>query len=74
MLIEGMYVKGVSGKKSWIKLPKIYTRTELSVNKEEIATPDKIKQWDYLKVIVSDITQTGGIKVGLLIGANCKRH
>ena len=46
----------------------------MSVNKEKIATTDKIKQWDYLKVIVSDITQTGGIKVGLLIGANCKRH
>ena len=29
----------------------MYTRTELPVDKEEIATPDKIKQLDYLKVI-----------------------
>ena len=51
----------------------MYTRTELPVDKEENATPDKIKQWDYLKVIASDITQTDGIKVGLLIGANCMK-
>ena len=70
MLIKGMDFKGVSGNNSWIKLPKMYTRTKFPVNKEEIATPDKIKQWDYLKVIASDITQTDSIKVGLLIGAN----
>ena len=43
MLIEGIDVKGVSGNNSWIKLPKMFFRTELSVDKEEIATPDKIK-------------------------------
>ena len=73
MLIEDTDVKGVSGNNSCIKLPKMYARTELPVDKEEIATPDKIKQWDYLKVITSDITQTDGIKVGLLIGANCMK-
>ena len=51
VLIEGMDVKGVSGNNSWVKLPKMYARTELLVDKEEIATPNKIKQWDYLKVI-----------------------
>ena len=63
----------VVGSNSWIKLPKMYARAELSVDKEEISTPDKIKQWDYLKLITSDITQTDGIKVGLLIGANCMK-
>ena len=48
----------------------MYTRTELPVEKVEIATHDKIKQWDYLKVIASDITQTDGIKAGLLTDAN----
>ena len=42
----------------------------MPVDKGEIATPDKIKKWDYLKVITSVITQTDDIKVGLLIGAN----
>ena len=73
VLIEGMDVKGVSGNNSCIKLQKMYARIELPVDKEEIATHDKIKQWDYLKVITSDITQTDGIKVGLLIGANCMK-
>ena len=73
VLIDGMDVKEVSGNNNMIKLSKMYARTELPVDKEGIATPDKIKQSDYLKVIPSDITQPDGIKVGLLIGANCMK-
>ena len=73
VLIDGMDVKGVSGNNNMIKLSKMCARTELPVDKEGIATPDKIKQSDYLKVIPSDITQPDGIKVGLLIGANCMK-
>ena len=68
-----MDVKGVSGNNREIKLSKLYAMTELLVDKEEIATSDIIKQWDYLKVMTSDITQTDSIKVDLLIGANCMR-
>ena len=68
-----MDVKGVIGNNSGIKLSKLYAMTELLVDKEEIATSDIIKQWDYLKVITSDITQTDSIRVDLLIGANCMR-
>ena len=68
-----MDVKGVSGNNSGIKLSKLYAMAELLVDKEEIATSDIIKQWDYLKVITSDITQTDSIRVDLLIGANCMR-
>ena len=73
VLIDGMDVKGVSGNNNMIKLSKMYASTELPVDKEGIATPDKIKQSDYLKVIPSDITQPDGIKVGLLIGAKCMK-
>ena len=73
VLIDGMDVKGVSGNNNMIKLSKMYARTELPVDKEGIATPDKIKQSDYLKVIPSYITQPDGIKVGLLIRANCMK-
>ena len=73
VLIDGMDVKEVSGNNNMIKLSKMYARTELSVDKEGIATPDKIKQSDYLKMIPSYITQPDGIKVGLLIGANCMK-
>ena len=51
----------------------MHIRTELPVDKEEISTSDKIKQWDYLKVIALDMTHTDGIKVNLLIGANCMK-
>ena len=73
VLIDGMDVKGVSGNNNMIKLSKMYASTELPVDKEGTATPDKIKQSDYLKVIPSDITQPDGIKVGLLIGAKCMK-
>ena len=73
VLIDGMDVKGVSGNNNMIKLSKMYARTELPVDKEGIATSDKIKQSDYLKVIPSYITQPDGIKVGLLNGANCMK-
>ena len=68
-----MDVKGVSGNNSGIKLSKLYAMAELLVDKEEIATSDIIKQWDYLKVITSDIIQTDSIKVDLSIGTNCMR-
>ena len=54
MLIEGIDVKGVSDNHSWIKLPKMYTRTGLPVNREEIAIPDKIKQWDNSQTCSND--------------------
>ena len=54
-----------------IKLPRIYTRKHLPVDKKEIATPEKIEELDYLKTISSEITQTDDTEVGLVIGANC---
>ena len=50
----------------------IYTRKHLPVDKKEVATPEKIEEWDYLKTISSEITQTD-VDIGLLIGANYMR-
>ena len=33
----------------WIKLPSIYTKEEIPVNRNEIAMPAKLKQWQYLE-------------------------
>ena len=55
----------------WIELPKAYSKNCLPVEKEEIATPDKIEQWEYLKPISEVTTQMDNIEVGMLIGANC---
>ena len=57
---------------TWIKLPRIYTRKHLHVDKKEVATSNKIEEWDYLKTISSEITQND-VEVGVLIGANCMK-
>ena len=71
--IEGLQVAGSKDGSTWIKLPRIYTRKHLPLDKKEVATPDKIEEWDYLKTISSEITQTDDVEVGLLIGANCMK-
>ena len=71
--IEGLQVAGSKYGSAWIKLPKIYSRKHLPVDKKEIATPEKIEEWDYLKTISSKITQTDDVEVGLLIGVNCMK-
>ena len=43
----------------------------MPVDKKEVARPEKIEEWDYLKTISSEITETDDIEVGLVIGANC---
>ena len=42
----------------------------MSVDKKEVATPDKIEEWDYLKTIASEFAETDDVKVDLLICAN----
>ena len=43
----------------------------MPVDKEDVATPSKLKQWKHLESIVDKISQKEDISVGLLIGANC---
>ena len=43
MVVEGIKVTGMSSDVSLLSLPKLYTRREIPVDKEEIATPTKIK-------------------------------
>ena len=69
--IEGLQVAGSKDGSTLIKLPRIYTRKHLPVDKKEVATPDKIEELDYLKTVSSEITQTDDVEVCLLIGANC---
>ena len=73
MVVEGIKVTGMSGNYSLLSLPKLYTRREIPVDKEEIATPAKIKKWKHLRSISNDIVQRDDVQVGLLIGANCMK-
>ena len=71
--IEGLQVAGSKDGSTWIKMPRIYNKKHLPVDKKEAATPDKIEESDYLKTISPETTQTDDVEVGLLIGAKCMK-
>ena len=73
MAIDRLQVAGAKDSTTWTKLPRIYTRKYLPVDKKEVATPKKIEEWDYLKTTSSEINQTDDAEVRLLIGANCRK-
>ena len=67
--VDGLKVSRTSGLDvEWINIPKV----DLPVDSGEIATPEKIKKWNYLQE-VSEINQGDDVKVEPLIGANCPR-
>ena len=41
--IDGLQIAGSKDGSSWIKLPRIYTRKHLSVDKKEVAKPEMIE-------------------------------
>lgn len=55
------------------KVSKGYSKNCLPEERDEIATSDKIKIYEYLKQISKGITQVGNIEVGMLISANCRK-
>ena len=54
-----------------MRLPRHYARKDLPVDKKEIATPEKITEWETLKPITKEIVQNYDVSIGLLIRANC---
>ena len=70
--IEAVKVTGMHGDSIGAALPKLYSRREIPVHKEDIATPSKIKEWEYLQPILNEI-QKDDVYVGLLVGANCMK-
>ena len=53
-----------------MELPDTYTNKYLPVDKEDVATTSRLKQWKHLESIVGKISEKEYISVGLLIGAN----
>ena len=70
-VVENLKVAGSLGKPKWIKLPRAFTKQELPVDEQEIATSGKVKKWNYLEGIANEICPNTDISVGLLIGTNC---
>ena len=69
-VVNGLKVKGVDSV-DWLDLPKVYSRSSLPVESEEIVTQEKVKNWPYLREIKKYLCLNADLKVGLLIGANC---
>ena len=70
--VEGLKVcaAAASGKNRWVKIPKVDV---LQVDAEDIATPKKYAKWQYLDEMLHEISQSSGVKIGFLIGANCSK-
>ena len=69
-VLSGLQVKSMDNSAKWIDLPKCYSQQEIDVSKEEIATSERIKRWEYLHKIENQICQKDDVKIGILIGAN----
>ena len=68
MLIKDLEVANASDPDIWIDIPKVYTKEEIAVDNEDIATPSKLKQWNYLQRIIDETTQDSSIKVKCWLG------
>ena len=70
-MFENLKVAGSLGKPKWKRLPRAFAKQELPVDEQEIATPKKVKRWNYLEGIANEICPNTDISVRLLIGSNC---
>ena len=58
-MVDNLKVAGVNKMNNdWISLPKVYSKKTLPVEKEEVATPEKVSKWKYPDSVKSEITQT----------------
>ena len=72
-IISSLKVTSLTRKNGWIDLLVSYTRENLLVGDEDIATPDKIKDWKYLERMADKIIQGKDINIVLLISGNCSK-
>ena len=69
LMVDNVKVAVVNNMNDCILLPKVYLKKTLPVEKEEVATPEKVSKWKYLDLIMSEITQTNDIEIGMLLGS-----
>ena len=50
-----------------------YTKKQLPVGKDDVATPSNFKKLGHLERILDEINEDDNISVGLLIRANCTK-
>ena len=73
-VISGMKVASSrDSSEDWPELPDTCTKKYLTVGKEDVVAPSKLKNWGHLERILDEINEDDNIFVGLLIGANCTK-
>ena len=60
-------------KEIWLNLPPVYTREDIPVDTEEVATKENTKSWDHLTVITEKLPVAEDIGSGLLIVVDCTK-
>ena len=57
-----MQVEGINSDGNWTRLPRLYVGKDLPVvDKEEIATPEKVTDWEYLQPVAKEIVQSDDV-------------
>ena len=70
-LVDGFVVSDFAGKCT-ISLPKLYTRHNLPISRDEIPTKNDVDRWDHLKSIKKGILEADPeAPIALLIGVSC---
>ena len=69
-VLENVRIENQAENSSSIILPKVYTRNEIPVSNDDIATKDKLQKWKYLEHISHNFEKRM-LKVEMLIGADC---
>ena len=74
-VMSGLNVRSDSdeGNKRWLDLPATYSKEDLPADAEEVATREKIENWDHLKKIANKVPNASDIETGLLTEASCPK-
>ena len=64
------HVLGARDRIHWVKVSKLHSRKEIPVDPSEVATPLKLKKWDYLYCIAGKIASDDAVSIDVLIGSN----
>ena len=70
-IVKDLIVSNLDGSNQ-IGLPKVFSRQDLPIDRNEIPTPERVRSWSYLEEIADEIPDLDcDIPIGLLIGVNC---
>ena len=70
--ISDIYVRGYNSTQR-TRLPPIFTRPEIPVNRASIPTHQTAKMWPHLECIADEMAPLMDVEVGLLIGRQCRQ-